>query len=113
LFAQILDIVEQRRETSSSATYLFLKSVLAADKVPSPGEFIRIKTLSPTKNEPDEYTLARDDTDYEYLDYVRYSILTSRFERQTNKQTNKQTYKRTQSNSDTISPSAGFIYGVI
>jgi len=75
LFAQILDIVEQRRETSSSATYLFLKSVLAADKVPQPGESIQIKTLSPTKNDPDEYTLTRDDTDYEYLDYVSFTVL--------------------------------------
>jgi hypothetical protein len=36
LFAQILDIVEQRREASSSAVFTFLKAVLA-EKVPGPG----------------------------------------------------------------------------
>jgi hypothetical protein len=78
LFAQILDIVEQRRETSPSATYIFLNSVLAADKVPAPGESIHIKTLSPTKSSPDEYTLTRDDNDYEYLDYVRIQFFHSK-----------------------------------
>jgi hypothetical protein len=80
LFAQILDIVEQRREASSSAVFTFLKAVLA-EKVPGPGDRIAIKTFSATKKDsPDEYQLRRDDNDYEYLDYVSFVSLFKRLD---------------------------------
>jgi hypothetical protein len=74
LFSHILDIVERRRNMSSSAVFAFLKAVLA-HPFPAPGESFVVKTFS-TSETPDVYTLARPNDEY-LLDHVSFFKLFS------------------------------------
>eukprot|EP01102_Stenamoeba_stenopodia_P009529 TRINITY_DN2819_c0_g1_i4.p1 TRINITY_DN2819_c0_g1~~TRINITY_DN2819_c0_g1_i4.p1 ORF type:complete len:792 (-),score=149.55 TRINITY_DN2819_c0_g1_i4:69-2444(-) len=76
LFSQMLDIVEERRQHSSSAVFVFLKSVLA-NPFPAPGESISVTTLSATGNVPDKYELTRPSGNDFLLDYVTFEKLLS------------------------------------
>jgi len=65
-----LDIVEERRKTSSSAVFTFLKSVLAQE-IPSPGQTITVTTFSASGGaKPDEYKLTRPANNEFLFDYV-------------------------------------------
>ncbi|MDP2436974.1 MAG: hypothetical protein Q8P67_14590, partial [archaeon] len=74
LFAQILDIVEERRRASSTAVFTFLKTVLN-NQAPAPGTSLKVSTFPVAGEKPDEYELRRaTDNDY-LLDYITFRTL--------------------------------------
>jgi hypothetical protein len=58
LFAQILDVVEQRRQVSASEVFIFLKTALA-QQFPAPGQSLKFQTISQDGAKPDVYELKR------------------------------------------------------
>jgi len=68
----MLDIVEERRKSSSSAVFTFLKT-LASTPCPDPGEFTLVKTFAANGgNEPVEYRLTRPD-DLVAMEHVTFA----------------------------------------
>jgi hypothetical protein len=58
IFAQILDIVERRRQVSASEVFIFLQTTLR-QSFPAPGESIKFATLTQNGAQPDQYELKR------------------------------------------------------
>ena len=74
LFSALLDIVQERRKTSSSAVFSFLKSVLA-QPLPAPGRTLQVATFSTSGAQPDRYELELPLGNEFLLDYVSYRSL--------------------------------------
>jgi hypothetical protein len=82
LFRQMLDIVEERRKSSASAVFTFLKTV-QNNPFPSYGKDLEVRTFGvgaagkgAASGEASVYHLSRgSETGFPYLDYVSYSTL--------------------------------------
>eukprot|EP00013_Stygamoeba_regulata_P028014 CAMPEP_0177643510 /NCGR_PEP_ID=MMETSP0447-20121125/8191_1 /TAXON_ID=0 /ORGANISM="Stygamoeba regulata, Strain BSH-02190019" /LENGTH=815 /DNA_ID=CAMNT_0019145805 /DNA_START=63 /DNA_END=2511 /DNA_ORIENTATION=+ len=74
LFATVLDIVEERRKTSSASVFTFLKAVLNND-LPAPGQSINVRTFSTSGDGMVTYKLSRPANNDYLLDYISFGNL--------------------------------------